>query len=592
MSYDNNPYSNPDRRRAHPRRGDAPARGSRPADERRSGSHSGAYGQRSSAHGGSREGYRGSDAPRRRAGEPSYRSDASARRSSAGRAGASPRPHARQERAPQFRSAQDGRSRARSQAHRDASGRYATPGSRPQARPGASRQRAGRPARSQGFRLPQLMGANRVPTGYRLARAGGSSRGLNTNVVTAIVGIVVVATLVIVGILMWSNRSVEITLNGEKVSVRVGSTVEQVISEQELAPEAGNLISVAGDTLETGTGYAYLAKLGGNEMDGATTAAYRVSPGDELTIENGRDRTEDYDVQVVEEQPKLEMGGDAWGNISYISQWPSIGKKEMRTGKRSGKTAEGDTLQETKNAVVSVHQIKPDDGKKLVALTFDDGPAAKYTEAYLDILNQYGIHATFFNLGNSIQEYPDLAKKIVEQGSEVMSHTQQHQQLSLLDAPSLQKELSDTFSAIESATGTKTTSFRPPYGDFTEKAWLNSGGLASVSVLWNQDSEDWKLPGVEKLVSNSLKNVTSGSIILMHDGGGNRDQDVQALSQIIQQLQDQGYEFVTVTELMKSDSSIPAEIANGDAAMPEGCTWPTEIASSDDGAATDGGASK
>lgn len=221
--------------------------------------------------------------------------------------------------------------------------------------------------------------------------------------------------------------------------------------------------------------------------------------------------------------------------------------------------------------MVTIHQISPDDdSKKLVALTFDDGPAETYTEKYLEILDKYGIHATFFNLGQNIEEYPELAKEICDRGSEVMSHTYQHQQLSQLDASALQKEFSSTFSTIESTTGVKTTGFRPPYGDFTEKAWLNSGGLASVSVLWNQDSLDWKRPGVDAIVENSTKNVTSGSIILMHDGGGNRDQDVEALPKIIEKLQAEGYEFVTVTELMKSDSSIPADVAAGDAAMPDG----------------------
>ena len=109
-----------------------------------------------------------------------------------------------------------------------------------------------------------------------------------------------------------------------------------------------------------------------------------------------------------------------------------------------------------------------------------------------------------------------------------------------------------------------------------------------MSVLWNQDSLDWKRPGVDAIVENSTKNVTSGSIILMHDGGGNRDQDVEALPKIIEKLQAEGYEFVTVTELMKSDSSIPADVAAGDAAMPDGCVWPTQI-KSDDSSSGDSG---
>lgn len=486
-----------------------------------------------------------------------------------------------------------------------------SPSPRSQARPQAARPRAnasGRPSSSRprydgrsryGAQPRGRSGARpRNSAGTRLAggmavlasgiTGGSRSSGLNrrrsapSGARNVIVGIVAVAIVAIIGVLLWSNRKVEITLNGTATSIRVGSTCEQVIQTAELSPKAGNLVSVSGKRLEEGAGYAYTAKLAGNELSEDDAKNYRVSPGDELDISDGGDRMEDYDVQVMTEDPQLEMGGDAWGNLSYVSQWPKAGSYEMRTGKRSGETARGDTIEETQNAVVSVHQISPDDdSRKLVALTFDDGPAEKYTDAYLDILDKYGIHATFFNLGQNVEEYPDLAKKICDRGSEVMSHTYQHQQLSLLDSEALQKEFSSTFSTIESTTGVKTTGFRPPYGDFTEKAWLNSGGLASVSVLWNQDSLDWKRPGVDAIVENSTKNVTSGSIILMHDGGGNRDQDVEALPQIIEKLQNEGYEFVTVSELMKSDSSIPADIANGDATMPDGCVWPTKIKGDD-----------
>lgn len=578
MPYNQNPYGDPRGRRDnrdYPRRDGA----SRP-DGASYQQGRGGYGDQRPrpARPSARDDRRYGDARPRQAGtpRPSARdAHASSRPRTDGRAYASsPRP----------------RSQARPQAARpraNASGRPSS--SRPRY---DGRSRYGAQPRGRSGARPRSSAGNRLAGGMAVLASGitGGSRssGLNrrrsapSGARNVIVGIVAVAIVAIIGVLLWSNRKVEITLNGTATSIRVGSTCEQVIQTAELSPKAGNLVSVSGKRLEEGAGYAYTAKLGGNELSEDDAKNYRVSPGDDLDISDGGDRMEDYDVQVMTEDPQLEMGGDAWGNLSYVSQWPKAGSYEMRTGKQSGETARGDTIEETQNAVVSVHQISPDDdSRKLVALTFDDGPAEKYTDAYLDILDKYGIHATFFNLGQNIEEYPDLAKKICDRGSEVMSHTYQHQQLSLLDSEALQKEFSSTFSTIESTTGVKTTGFRPPYGDFTEKAWLNSGGLASVSVLWNQDSLDWKRPGVDAIVENSTKNVTSGSIILMHDGGGNRDQDVEALPQIIEKLQNEGYEFVTVSELMKSDSSIPADIANGDAAMPDGCVWPTKIKGDD-----------
>lgn len=397
---------------------------------------------------------------------------------------------------------------------------------------------------------------------------------------STVIGAVVVVVVIAAGLFAWNTRSIDIKLNGSNMSVRVGSSLATIIKEKRLSPDAGDLVSVGGTVLQKGEGYSYSASLNGNEIAQDQLDAYRAAGGDDLTIGDGADKMEDYDVEIEEEQPKLEMGGDAWGNITYISQWPQVGKKEVRRGKTSGETAAGDVLQETKNCVVTVHQIKPDDeSKKLIALTFDDGPADPYTEKYISILNQYGIHATFFNLGQNIEQYPELCKKIVESGNELMSHTYQHQQLSALDATSLQSEFSSAFDTISKVAGVQTTAFRPPYGDFKESTWLKSGGLASLSVLWNLDSEDWRRAGSDSIVSKSTQGAFSGAIILMHDGGGDRSQDVEALPQIIETLQSEGYTFVTVGELMRSDSSIPEDIANGSATMPEGSVWPTEIAS-------------
>ena len=220
--------------------------------------------------------------------------------------------------------------------------------------------------------------------------------------------------------------------------------------------------------------------------------------------------------------------------------------------------------------------VEPANGEKLVALTFDDGPS-EYTQQYLDILKRYDAKATFFNLGDNIANYPDTAKAIVDAGMQLASHTQTHQQLPLLGAEKLQQELTATFTEIDKATGVKTTVIRPPYGDFKQRTWLESGGLMSLSVLWTQDTLDWKRPGASTIVDNALAGIGPGSIILMHDGGGNREQDVQALPTIIERLQADGYKLVTVDELLASDPNVPQDIASGNATLPEGCVWPTEL---------------
>lgn len=373
----------------------------------------------------------------------------------------------------------------------------------------------------------------------------------------------------------WANRSVTFTLDGNETTIKVGSTIADVVEQKGLTPTAGNLVSVNGDVLQEGQGNPYSVKEGDTDLTMDQANALTIEGGENITIGDGTDITEPYTTETKTIEPKLLMEG-SWGAVAYVSQWGKEGTEEFKTGTISGQTDAGTVTQEVQDCVITLTNPTPSDGQKLVALTFDDGPSA-YTQKYLDILSQYGAKATFFCLGCNVSEYPDQAKAIVDAGCQIASHTQNHKELTELTPEDLQSELTSTFTAIKDATGVSTTVIRPPYGEFRERTWLNSGGKLSASILWTQDSEDWKLPGVDTIVSNALLNVTNGSIILMHDGGGNRDQDLEALPKIIEALQADGYQLVTIDELLASDSSIPSDISTGDATLPEGCVWPTEI---------------
>lgn len=159
-----------------------------------------------------------------------------------------------------------------------------------------------------------------------------------------------------------------------------------------------------------------------------------------------------------------------------------------------------------------------------------------------------------------------------------MSHSYTHPVLSSLPQDKLLGELKDTQEALKKAAGIDTTMLRPPYGAFKKDTWLKTQGCISASILWNMDSLDWKRPGVDKIVQNSIQGIQPGYVILMHDGGGPREQDLEALPKILDTLLGQGFEFVTITELMKADGKVPEEIISGKAKMPEGAVWPTELA--------------
>ena len=396
------------------------------------------------------------------------------------------------------------------------------------------------------------------------------------NASSLLIAIVFIACLIASGAFFWTHRKVSLTVNGQTAKIRVNSSLDDLHSSLKIKTNPGNYVSVSGNVIEQGKGYPYSAVLAGETLTQEQVEEYRIKGGENLEILDGGDRMEAHEVSYREVQPKLVFQG-SWGSVAYVKQWGKVGRQEILTGKDSGETAEGQWVDELKDCVVVYKNVNPADGKQLVALTFDDGPAYTYTQAYLDILEEKGVKATFFNLSLNEQDYPDLAKKVVDGGHQIVSHTNQHLDLNSLDQTSLINEITSARDTIKEITGVETTMIRPPYGNFNGDCWLKSQGEVSVSVLWTQDTEDWSLPGAEVIVEKALEGISSGSIILMHDGGGNRDQDIEALPQIIDQLQNRGYTFVTVSELLASDPEIPEEIAAGNVTMPSDAVWPTEI---------------
>jgi peptidoglycan/xylan/chitin deacetylase (PgdA/CDA1 family) len=393
------------------------------------------------------------------------------------------------------------------------------------------------------------------------------------------IGVVVLVALVLAGILglqAWNSRTVEVSVDGTSVSVKAGSSLDELVSAAGLQLTPGNFMSIGGNVITEGGGDAYEATLNGATLTQDAISKTTVSDGQSFEFSDGADTTEACDEQVVDLQPKLEVQGKA-GAITYVAQWGKAGKKRVKVGETSGETVDDGVVDAAQDAVIVRHNFNFDDGRKLIALTFDDGPS-QYTQRYLDILAQYGVKATFFNLGQNADTYPDLEKACVAAGCQVASHTFDHKQLTTLSGDDVYSELTTAFTSIYNASGTSTTMFRPPYGSFSADTWLLSRGCVSASFIWNIDSEDWRLPGTDKIVSNVVNNAYSGAIVLMHDGGGNRDEDVAALPTIIQTLQGEGYTFVTLDELMAADDSIPDDIATGDATMPADCVWPTELA--------------
>jgi polysaccharide deacetylase family sporulation protein PdaB len=199
-----------------------------------------------------------------------------------------------------------------------------------------------------------------------------------------------------------------------------------------------------------------------------------------------------------------------------------------------------------------------DKTEKKVALTFDDGPNEPYTSQILKILKDNQIHATFFVVGKNVETFPASARAIVDAGHAIGNHSYDHRNLVTRTNNEVRQEILRTEKAIEDATGQKTTLFRPPYGEKNTLTVHQASRLGYVMVEWDVSAEDWRKPGPKNIVDRVVKSARNGSIILMHDGDkarrGDRSQTVAALPPIIAQLRQEGYEFVTVPQLLKLDS--------------------------------------
>lgn len=190
--------------------------------------------------------------------------------------------------------------------------------------------------------------------------------------------------------------------------------------------------------------------------------------------------------------------------------------------------------------------------QKLIALTFDDGPNPVYTPQILDLLKAYDAKATFFVLGRRVQMYPALAIREVNEGHEIANHTFDHHYLKNVSSQKLMDEIRQTQEIIFEITEQIPHVFRPPGGYYNE-ALLNLAQEDKLTVVlwsWYQDTKDWKRPGVDKIVHTVLSNVHNGDIILFHDLQGDCSQTVEALKRILPELKNQGYQFLTVTDLI------------------------------------------
>jgi cellulose synthase/poly-beta-1,6-N-acetylglucosamine synthase-like glycosyltransferase/peptidoglycan/xylan/chitin deacetylase (PgdA/CDA1 family) len=233
-------------------------------------------------------------------------------------------------------------------------------------------------------------------------------------------------------------------------------------------------------------------------------------------------------------------------------------QSEAATDKVPEKILDGGPVIDTRSGRATSLKM-PD--RRLV-LTFDDGPDPTWTPKVLDVLKKHHAHAVFFVTGTMASRYPDLVKRIVDEGHEVGLHTFNHPDLSFQSKKRIDWELSQNQLALAGAAGIRTSLFRPPYSSFADamddKSWPVTeyiGTRGYITVVNNTDSEDWQKPGVRQIIRNATPKSGKGAIVLMHDSGGDRHQTVQALDRFLPDMRHKGYEFGNLTEALDAPTA-------------------------------------
>ena len=316
-----------------------------------------------------------------------------------------------------------------------------------------------------------------------------------------------------------------ITVGGAKVAAAGVSTVEQALREAGVAVPPGELLSIKTHRPLGPDRHPGRVLVNGLPM----LVASPVEPGAVITVESGGDITEAAEAVTV---------------LVPANK----GIASLRRGARPGRVR-------VVRGVVS-HEVigtslinKPYDGALLsarpVALTFDDGPSPQWTPLILQALADAQVHATFCIIGRQAQQYPALVRQIVDGGHTLCNHTWDHdEQLNHRSEAQILKQMGKAQAAITQASGgVAPTFFRAPGGAWSGQVELLARRLHMTPLKWTVDPRDWARPGAGHIVRSVMTTVRPGGIVLLHDGGGRRDQTLAALRYFLVRLPAYKYRF-------------------------------------------------
>ena len=195
-------------------------------------------------------------------------------------------------------------------------------------------------------------------------------------------------------------------------------------------------------------------------------------------------------------------------------------------------------------------------GSKQIALTYDDGPNDPHTMKLIEVLDRHAVRATFFMIGRYVRQRPDIAREVARAGHVIGNHTLTHPLLIFESAAQTRTELMECRAALTDAVGEHSNLFRPPFGGRRPATLRIARELDLGTVMWSVTGYDWKPPSAAQVEKKVIGQMHGGDVILLHDGGhramgADRGQTVIATDNLIRRYKDQGFQFVTATEMMR-----------------------------------------
>lgn len=359
----------------------------------------------------------------------------------------------------------------------------------------------------------------------------------------------VVGALLMMVLFPWPCTA---AVNGVTVESNVKTSVQDLVAQQDLRTRPGNLLAVDGSVLEEGGGELMHISVNGEYVG---TEERMVHPGDVIEVTDGDNTMESFveEARVMPASARIE----GVGAIHRYTHTGQDGEHIVRTGSVSGKTVEVEVTRQPVEEVIERFNVDTG-GDMVVALTFDDGPWDTYTQEILDILAANGAHATFFTVGERVEGHEDTVRQAAQAGHQICTHSWDHAagdgngvDLGRMTEEDRILEITRGQEKISEVTGQDTERvIRVPGGNFSEETASVLEPYVDSEIGWNIDTQDWQKPGVAAVIEQ-IMNVQPGNIVLMHDGGGDRTQTVEALRTALPQLVAAGYRFVTIDQLLE-----------------------------------------